>query len=144
VFHPRDLTLVASRRKADESKGRIVVKRLISAIVLALACLATAAAPANADPVMHFGVFTINCPNHVEYVIVSKPGSSNVVTVNGVASNSVSILMGFTVVDKATGAVLDEFHKPYALKQGDRILICEDRGFPDIIVIAEVKFTPGH
>jgi hypothetical protein len=119
------------------------VKRLISAIVLALACLATAAAPASADPVRHFGVFTINCGNDV-YVIVSKPGSSNVVSVNGMPSNSISILMGFTVKDRATGAVLEEFHKPYALNQGERIVICEDRGFPDVIFIAEVKFTPGH
>jgi hypothetical protein len=118
------------------------VKRLISAIVLAVVYLASASAPASADPVRHFENFTIHCGSDT-YVISSKPGSSNVITMNGAPSNSISILMGLTVKDKATGAILEEFHKPYALNHGDRIVICEDRGFPDIIFVAEVKFTPG-
>jgi hypothetical protein len=119
------------------------VKRLISAIVLAFVYLASAAVPASADPVRHFENFTITCGDDV-YVIVSKPGSSNVVTLNGAPSNSISILMGITVKDTATGAILDEFHKPYTLNQGDRIAVCYDRTFPETFVIAEVKFTPGR
>jgi hypothetical protein len=137
----RDLTLAASRWKADESKGRLIVKRLISAIALAFVCLATAAVPASADPVRHFGTFTIHCGG-VAFVLSEKPGSSNVVTVNGMPSNSISILMGLTVKDP-TGATVDEFHKPYALNQGDRIVVCQDT-FDGFEFIAEVKFTPAR
>ena len=117
------------------------MKRLISAIVLALACLATAAAPASADPVRHFGTFTITCGG-LTYVISEKPGSSNVVTLNGMPSNSISILMGIRVVDPVTGLTIDEFHKPYALNQGDRIVRCQDT-FDGLVFFTEVKFTPG-
>ena len=114
---------------------------LISAIVLAFACLATAAGPASADPVRHFGTFTIHC-GAVAFLISEKPGSSNVVTVDGMPSNSISILMGLTVTD-ADGVTLDEFHKPYALNQGDRIIVCRDT-VDGLTFVAEVKFTPGR
>ncbi len=43
---------------------------------------------------------------------------------NFVDSTSVSILMGITVTDIATGEVLDEFHKPYHRNQD--VTICQD------------------
>jgi hypothetical protein len=117
------------------------VKRLIAAIVVALVYLASASAPASADPVRHFSTFTITCAGTV-FELVSKPGSSNVVTVNGVPSTSVSILMGLTITDH--GVIVFEFHKPYTLNQSDRIAICTENGDPPgITVVAEVKFTPG-
>lgn len=117
------------------------MKRLIAAIVLALVYLASASAPASADPVNHFSTFTITCAGKV-FVIVSKPGSSNVVTVNGVPSNSISILMGLTITDH--GVVVFEFHKPYALNHEERIAICSESDLPaGVTVVVESKFTPG-
>jgi hypothetical protein len=116
------------------------VKRLIAAIVLALVYLASASAPASADPAK-FSTFTITCAG-TTFEVISKPGSSNVVTVNGVPSNSVAILMGITVTDH--GVVVVDFHKPYALNQADRIAVCTENGHPEgLIVIVEVKITPG-
>ncbi len=117
------------------------MKRLIAAIVLALVYLASASAPASADPVQHFATFTITCGGKT-FVVVSKPGSSNVVTVNGVPSNSVTILMGITVT--VNGETVFEFHKPYALNNEERIAICSESDLPaGVTVVAEVKFTPG-
>ncbi|MEK6227594.1 MAG: hypothetical protein AABM40_15035 [Chloroflexota bacterium] len=117
------------------------MKRLIAAIVLALVYVASASAPASADPVRHFSTFTITCAGTV-FELVSKPGSSTVVTVNGVPSNSVSVLMGLTIT--VDGVVVFEFHKPYTLNQSDRIAVCTENGDPPgVVVVAEVKFTPG-
>ena len=59
-----------------------------------------------------------------------------------VPSNSVSILMGITVT--VDGTTIFEFHKPYTLNQSDRIAICTENGDPPgVVVVAEVKFTPG-
>ena len=117
------------------------MKRFIAAIVLALVYLASASAPASADPVQHFSTFTITCAG-MDFVLVSKPGSSNVVTVSGVSSNSVSILMGLKIT--VDGTVVFEFHKPYALNQTDRIVICTDKVPTEgVTVVYEVKFTPG-
>jgi hypothetical protein len=123
------------------ARGRAIVKRLTAAIVLALVYLASASAPASADLGNHFSTFTITCAGKV-FELVSKPGSSNVVTVNGVPSNSISILMGLTIT--VHGLVVFEFHKPYALNQADRIAICTENDTPPgVTVVAEVKFTPG-
>ena len=117
------------------------MKRSIAAIALALGYLASAAKPASADPIQHFSTFSITCAGNV-FVIVNKPGSSNVVTVNGVPSNSVSILMGLTIT--VDGVVVFEFHKPYTLNQSERTAICTENGDPPgVIVVAEVKFAPG-
>ena len=117
------------------------MKRSIAAIALVLAYLTSAAKPASADPIQHFSTFTITCAGTV-FEIVSKPGSSTVVTVNGVPSNSVSILMGLTIT--VDGVIVFEFHKPYTLNQSDRIAICTENGDPPgVHVVAEVKFTPG-
>ena len=85
------------------------MKRSVIAIALALVYLASAAKPVSADPIQHFSTFSITCAGTV-FEIVSKPGSSNVVTVN----------------------------------QSDRTAICTENGDPPgVIVVAEVKFTPG-
>ena len=68
----------------------------------AIACLVFVP-PASADPVQHFGTFIIECDGE-QFELVGKPGSSNFV-----GSTSVSILMGITVIDTATGEVLDGF-----------------------------------
>lgn len=117
------------------------MKRSVVAIALALVYLASAAKPVSADPIQHFSTFSITCAGTV-FEIVSKPGSSNVVTVNGVPSNSISILMGITIT--VNGTTVFEFHKPYTLNQSDRIAICTENGDPPgVTVVAEVKFTPG-
>lgn len=117
------------------------MKRSIAAIVLALVYLVSAGNAASADPIQHFSTFSITCAR-TTFVLVSKPGSSNVVTVNGVPSNSISILMGLTIT--VDGAVVFEFHKPYTLNQSDRIATCIENGDPPgVHVVAEVKFTPG-
>ena len=117
------------------------MKRSVIAIALALVYLASAAKPVSADPIQHFSTFSITCAGTV-FEIVSKPGSSNVVTVNGVPSNSISILMGITVT--VDGLIVFEFHKPYTSNQSDRIAICTENGDPPgVVVVAEVKFTPG-
>jgi len=114
---------------------------LIAAIVLAVVYLASASAPASADPVQHFSTFTITCGGNT-FVLVSKPGSSNVVTVNGMPSNSISVLMGLTITQN--GKTVFEFHKSYTLNHNDRIAICTENDVPEgVTVVGEVKFTPG-
>ena len=117
------------------------MKRLTAAVVLALAYLVSAANPVSADPIQHFSTFTVTCAGTV-FELVSKPGSSNVVTVNGVPSTSVSVLMGLTIM--VDGVVVFEFHKPYTLNHSERIATCVENGDPPgVHVVAEVKFTPG-
>ena len=104
-------------------------------LFVAVASLLVAQA-ANADPVRHFDTFVIECGGE-QFEIVSKPGSSNFVD-----STSVSILMGITVTDLATGEVLDEFHKPYT--QNHDVTVCQDLGALEdgLLVIVEVLNTP--
>lgn len=117
------------------------MKRSIAAIVLALVYLVSDGNAASADPIRHLSTFKITCAGNV-FELVSKPGSSNVVTVNGMPSNSVSILMGLTIT--VDGVVVFEFHKPFTLNQSDRIAVCIENGDPPgVHVVAEVKFTPG-
>jgi hypothetical protein len=63
------------------------------------------AQPAGADPTKHFPPGLTTTCGGVTYVIVDKPGSSNVITANGAPSNSVAVLFravvgGETIVDK--------------------------------------------
>lgn len=108
------------------------------ATALSLAVLLmTMVSTASADPIQHFGTFTIQC-NGEQFEIVSKPGSSNFVATTGV-----SILMGLTVVDTATGEVLDEFHKPYTEHQD--VTICRDLSAEaGITITLEVLNTPPN
>lgn len=105
-----------------------------------IACLAAVVGllvtpTASADPVRHFDTFFIECGGQ-QFEIVAKPGSSNFV-----ASTSVSILMGFTVIDTATGAVLDEFHKPFTDHQD--VTVCRDLSAEaGVTVVVELLNTP--
>ena len=97
---------------------------------LSLAAVAAAAAlagPATADPTQHFDLsFTIVCGGH-EYVIVSKPGSSNILTVDGQPSNGVSVLFGLYVTDENDNVVVD-FRKPGAASA--KATVCTDTSWP--------------
>ena len=69
----------------------------VTLVCLMLGTFAVGAGSAHADPVRHFEeTMTIHCGSDT-LVLVAKPGSSNVVTINGTPTNSVSILMGITV-----------------------------------------------
>ena len=64
---------------------------------------------------------------------------STVVSVNGVPSTSVSILMGITVT--TSGVVVTEFHKPFTQKQEVQICTEIDPG-ADTTIVLEVLNTP--
>ena len=112
------------------------MKRLALMVYALVAAAAAITGSAGADPIQHFDTFTIHCGSDT-FVLVSKPGSSNVVTINGMPSNSVHILMG--VVLTVDGQVVEEFHKPYASNQDVRI--CRDSA-PGVTIVAEVLTTP--
>ena len=104
-----------------------------------LGCLAIAPA-AGADPTQHFSAtFTIICGGNA-LEIVAKPGSSNVVTVNGQPSNSVSILFGLHVTDDHGQTVID-FRKP----GNQPVQTCRDTSWPSgWTATAETIITPAH
>jgi hypothetical protein len=78
-------------------------------LLVTLALFVLSVAPAGADPTQHFsGTFDITCGGNT-LTLVAKPGSSNVLTVNGEPSNSVSILFGITV--RENGEVVFDFQK---------------------------------
>jgi hypothetical protein len=91
-----------------------------------------------ADPVNHVDTFTSQCGSDT-LVLVAKPGSSNILTINGAPTNSVSILMGITVT--VAGVVAYEFHKPYTENQ--QVTVCDeiDPG-PGTTIVVEVLNTP--
>ena len=70
-------------------------------------------------------------------MIVSKPGSSNVVTFDGQPSTSVSILKGLTI--SVDGVVVEEFHKPFTSHQD--VTVCTEAG-PGALVVVETILTP--
>jgi hypothetical protein len=100
------------------------------ALLSTLAAVAAAAAltgSATADPTKHFDLsFTIVCGGH-EVVIVSKPGSSNILTVDGQPSNGVSVLFGLYVTDE-NGDVVVDFRKPGAASTN--ATVCTDTSWP--------------
>ena len=71
-------------------------------------------------------------------MIVSKPGSSNVVTFDGQPSTSVSILQGITVT--VDGVVVEEFHKPFTSHQD--VTVCTESPEPGVLVVLETILTP--
>jgi hypothetical protein len=84
---------------------------LASLALGAVVALSVLAPGAGADPTRHFDVtFDIICGGNT-ISIISKPGSSAAVTVNGQPSNSVSILFGLRIVDDQGNVVVD-FRKP--------------------------------
>jgi hypothetical protein len=113
-------------------------RAVASLFCLVLAVLALGSGTASADPVQHFDTFTIQCGGDT-LVIASKPGSSTVVTVNGMPANSVSILMGITVT--VNGVVDFEFHKPFTQHQDVTICTEVDPG-AGVTVVAETLLTP--
>jgi hypothetical protein len=123
-----------------------MMRRLLVTIAVVLLGFAAVAATAGADPTRHFTVpFTILCgPNQdIEVVIVSKPGSSNVVTVNGQPTNAVSILFSLYVVDDQNNVVVD-YHKPSASHDHPQIQTCVDTSWPPgWSATAETRITPA-
>jgi hypothetical protein len=74
-----------------------MVTRIGATLLAALALLLGSAASAGADPTQHFtGSFDLICGGNT-LTVVDKPGSSNVITVNGQPSNSVSLLFGLAI-----------------------------------------------
>lgn len=95
---------------------------------------------AGADPTQHFTVsFPISCGGQT-YLLVSKPGASQIISIDGQPSNAVSVLFGITVVDNSTGLVVFEFHKPATDHQ--RLTTCVDTSTPGITATAQTLITP--
>jgi len=116
-----------------------VAKHVMITATIGIGLLLAFASVASADPTAHFSTFTIHCGGNV-YEIVSKPGSSNVVTVNGLPSTSVSVLMGLTIT--VSGETVFEFHKPFTEHQS--FTVCRDEEPGGVVVVAEVLFTPRN
>jgi hypothetical protein len=117
---------------------RRVLPVLCAVVIGALSVLAPSA---GADPTNHFDVsFTIICGGKA-LVIVAKPGSSNVVTVNGQPSTQVSVLFGLHVTDNLGNVIID-FRKP----GNQPVQTCTDTSWPTgWTATAETIITPvGH
>ena len=112
---------------------------IVAAVTFALA---VAVGTANADPTVHWSdSFTITCGGHT-IVIVSKPGSSNVLTIDGQPSNAVSVLFGLHVEDDQGNVVLD-IHKPALDHQ--QFTTCTDTSWPPgWTATAQTLITPRH
>jgi hypothetical protein len=111
-------------------------------LCLALIVMAVGAGSAKADPLNHFtGTFSSQCGSDI-VVVIAKPGSSNVVSINGVPTNAVAVLMGLKVT--VDGVVVQEFHKPYS--QNHDVLTCIDLTTPPgTTAVYEILITPqGH
>jgi hypothetical protein len=94
---------------------------------------------AGADPTQHFvDAFDITCGGDT-YTVVSKPGSSNVLTVNGEPSNSVAgPLFGITV--REGGEVVFEFQR---VENNPNVIVCEGHPEePGVEVTLRVIITP--
>jgi hypothetical protein len=116
------------------------MRRLIASLfTVFVAGLGVLAPGAGADPTNHFtDSFTIICGGNL-LVIVAKPGSSNVLTVNGQPSNSVSVLFGLHVFDASGNTVID-FRKP----GNPPVQTCTDTSWPSGFTgTAETLITPG-
>jgi hypothetical protein len=118
------------------------MRRVLAVVCVAVIGALSALAPsAGADPTNHFDVtFTIICGGKA-LEIVAKPGSSNVVTVNGQPSTQVSVLFGLHVTD-AQGNVVVDFRKP----GNQPVQTCTDTSWPSgWTATAETIITPaGH
>jgi hypothetical protein len=120
-----------------KSSSRGAIRLLLAVIVGALGALVLPTATASADPTNHFETFEITCGGH-SLVIVSKPGSSNVVTFDGQLSTSVSILKGLTI--SVDGVVVEEFHKPFTSHQD--VTVCTEVSTLGELVVVETILTP--
>jgi hypothetical protein len=112
---------------------------LVTALTLATGgTAASITASAGADPTLHFtGTFVITCGGNT-LTLVAKPGSSNVLTVNGQPSNSVSVLLGVTVTEN--GEVVLDMQKA---TNNPNSTVCEEpTGVPGETVTVRVINTP--
>jgi hypothetical protein len=93
---------------------------------------------AGADPTQPFvDAFDITCGGDT-YTVVSKPGSSNVLTINGEPSNSVTAFFGMTV--RVDGEVVFEFQKA---ENNPNVIVCEGHPEdPGVEVTLRVINTP--
>lgn len=116
---------------------------ILSGVVIAL----TAVSSATADPVGHFDTFVIDCGSYGMVEIVSKPGTSQVVKLNGAPSNSIALLVDYEyffdgeIVDFTPGA---QYQPPGTQNNlGGDLVVCFDTNvdLPDYFK-AWVLFTP--
>jgi len=118
------------------------MRRVLAIVcVVVIGALSALASSAGADPTNHFNVtFTIICGGNA-LEIVAKPGSSNVVRVNGQPSTQVSVLVGLHVTDDRGNVVID-FRKP----GNQPVQTCTDTSWPSgWTATAETIITPvGH
>jgi hypothetical protein len=115
-----------------------MITRIGVTLVAALALLLGSAASAGADPTQHFtGSFDVICGGNT-LTIVDKPGSSNVITVNGQPSNSVSILFGLTI--RVDGEIVFDFQKA---TDNPNVVVCDiPSGEPGLEFTVRVINTP--
>jgi hypothetical protein len=105
------------------------------------------AVSATADPVRHFDTFVIDCGSHGLYEIVSKPGASQVVALDGAPSNSVAQLKDYELflngefVDFTPGSQ----YQPPGYTNNHELVVCFDTTLtlPDYLM-AFVLFTPAR
>ncbi len=120
--------------------------RQLLAIVSVAAIALAAVSSATADPVRHFDTFVIDCGSYGTAEIVSKPGSSQVVELNGAPSNSVALLVAYEFlldgefVDFTPGAQ----YQPPGIQNNQELVVCFDTNVaaPDYFK-AWVLFTPA-
>ncbi len=115
--------------------------------ILSVAAIALAASSsATADPVRHFETFVNDCGSYGTVEIVSKPGSSQVVEINGAPSNSVALLVDYELfldgelIDFTPGAQ----YQPRGIQNNHELVVCFDTTLaaPDYFK-AWVLFTPA-
>ena len=114
---------------------------ILSGAVIALAV----AGSATADPVRHFDTFVIDCGAYGTAEIVSKPGTSQVVELNGAPSNSIALLVDYEFffdgefIDFTPGAQ----YQPPGVQNNQELVECYDTNVvaPDYFR-AWVLFTP--
>jgi hypothetical protein len=116
------------------------MRKVLLAFVAALAVAAASAQLAAADPTRHFTEsFPIDCGGKT-YLLVSKVGSSQVITVDGVPSNSVSVLFRLVLSGPSGSQTLVD--KP--LPKTAHLTVCTGPGdSPGETITAWTLITPG-
>jgi hypothetical protein len=132
----------------DEDGGRKgAFMRQLLVTFLAIGAALVSAGGAGADPVRHFDTFVIDCGTYGTVEIVSKPGSSQVVALNGAPSNSIALLMGYEL---SIGGQLIDFtpgaqYQPPGQQDRGNLVVCFDTSVPPPDYFkAFVLFTPAH
>jgi hypothetical protein len=120
------------------------MRQLLVALTIATGAMLVPAG-AGGDPVRHFDTFVIDCGSYGKAEIVSKPGSSNVVTLDGAPSNSVALLKGYEaffggeLIDITVGS---QYEPPGQQGRGN-LVVCFDTTVPAPDYFkAFVLFTP--